>query len=126
MIDTEVLFPVAWTGAGFGVFAAVLYQLTSGGEFDGFRVVPASAREWVGYWFRTLELTLIASILLGWCRVVTELVAVSFVASFFLLLASSVVFWRSDRGLSVSAVWCLILAALGVLMYPAVSAVRER
>ena len=124
MIDTEVLFTVAWIGAGLGVFAAVLYGLTSEEEFRGLRVFPASAREWVGYWFRTLELTLVACIVLGFCRALTEFVAIAFAAAFFLLLASSVVFWRSDRNLSISGVWFLMVAALSVFLFPTLPGVR--
>ncbi|MDQ3621908.1 MAG: hypothetical protein M3463_05375 [Verrucomicrobiota bacterium] len=121
MIDTEVLYSVAKTGAGFAVFAAVLYLFTSDEEPRGFRVFPASAREWIGYWFRTLELTLAACMLLGLCRGVTAvvLIVVAFIASFVFLAASSIIFWRSDRDLSISGVCFLVLAALYVFMYPA-------
>ena len=126
MNDPEVLFTVGWTGAGFGAFAAVLYIFTSGREAAGFRLFPMNADEWVGYWFRTLELTLCGCILLSYGRIITELICIVFVGAFFLLLASCVVFWRSDRILAVSGICFLILAVLAVLGYPAGSAVRER
>ena len=115
MIDTDVLLTVGKIGAGFGLFAAVLYLFTCGDVPSGFRVFPATAEEWVGYWFRSLELTFSACILLSGARIVTEVGRIVFLGSVFLLLASSVVFWRSDRTLAVSGLCFLLLAGLIVL-----------
>jgi|SRR5687768_4003855 len=120
MIDPDVLRPLTIVGACVAVFAFLLHLFTSDPETPGFRVLPHSARDWLGYWFRTLELILIATMLLGGARVASLAVGVAFAGSFLLLLTSSVVFWRSDRGLAIGGFGFVALAIVGVLGFPAV------
>ena len=71
MDDIKVLFLTGWIGVALGILASVLYLLTSSREPGGFRVIPANADGWVGYWFRCLALVLSAYILLGCGKALT-------------------------------------------------------
>lgn len=126
MIDTEVLASVVGIGVGVGVVAIVLYLFTSRDEPAGFRIFPADRREWLGYWIRTLELTLVACVVSAFNRAVPNTVGIALVTSFLLLLATTVVFWRRDCDFIFSAVVFLILAALSVLLSPAGPGVSYR
>ena len=105
-----------------------LFALNRDGIPSGFRVAPASAREWLIFYFHTLEaFTLIGLWICGigrgryisWAFPVT-------VVSFCLVFLSSLVVWRWDRSLCYrELLFCVCAFLLAGFAFPAIAVTRE-
>ena len=132
--DIEAIIQVAFHGLIAAFVAWLLFGLGSRSVTGGFRIFPAARAEWVAFWFHTVEFILFCAALVAFhpaahymTYIGAELLFTVAVAAAFLLLASAVAFWRSDRTLCTGALsWSLISLVLLFLFFPAINAVKER
>lgn len=121
----SVMFAI-YVVAGFLFYFHLLHRSSSLDETIGFHKWPRSGRDWLGIWFRLLELLLGGSLFIltgmllcgggGFSYENRQLVCMIcgdvFLGSAALLFISSLVCWKRDDGLSRTAFWLLLLATL--------------
>jgi hypothetical protein len=123
--EPDVIFSVCGAGFGAACIAALLYFTTSGGEPSGFRVFPNTACGWVGFYFRTLILVCVLSMLFGLAPYIHPILRSAWAFSAFLLFVSSAAFWRSDRTLCSIGFFLSVISILWALLLPVISTSRQ-
>jgi hypothetical protein len=108
---------------------AGLFSLNRGGIAPGFRVWPASRREWLVYYFHTLEavtLAVLSICMLDLGNGGPELFAIV-LGSIAVLLVSSLAVWPWDRPLCYrELVFCLWMILLLTFVFPVAHSKAER
>ncbi len=130
MRNANIIFQFVIAGLA-ALVAVALFGGFSRSRTPGFRVFPATAAEWVAFWFHTLEFLLfcsmVALIALGRPSLPTArhvpFVRVNDLSTFtamiaLLLLASAVAFWRRDRALCRGAIAWFCAFALFLFIFP--------
>jgi hypothetical protein len=125
MNEPDIIFSVCWAGFGAACIAALLYFTASGGEPSGFRVLPTTASGWVGFYFRTLILVCVLSMLFGLAPYIHPIVRSVWGLSAFLLFVSSAAFWRSDRALCSIGFVLSGVSVLWAMLFPVIATSRE-
>jgi hypothetical protein len=105
-----------------------LFALNREGIRPGFRLLPESAREWLIYYLHTLEVSTLVGLWIcgiGHGRYIPWAFPVT-LASFTLVLLSSLVIWRWDHRLCYrELLFCLVAFLLAGFAFPAINATRE-
>ena len=122
--DPERVFAVCVHGFFALLIILFIFALNREGIPAGFRVAPSSAKEWLVYYFHTVEAVTVAG-----CYYIgavhqsphTQIITVLVLSSFCLLILSSLAVWPWDRQLCYrELVFCLCLLLSVGLMFPSV------
>ena len=132
MADSSYPLDVTLEVCANGLFAFLgllcLFALNRDGITSGFRWMPSSAREWLIYYFHTLESFTLSGLWIcgiGHGRYAQWAFPVT-LGTFAVLFLSSFIVWRWDHRLCYrELVFCLIAFILAGFAFPAMNSIRE-